>query len=61
MRKLILKGAGLIACALTVGALIGVFLTRTPTTESAEAQTASTANQPTTVVMQFPMGIAKGN
>lgn len=59
MKKLILKVAGLAACALTVGAFIGVLLTRTPTMENAKAQSASTANQSTTVVMQFPMGIAK--
>ncbi len=58
MKNLLKTGAILTACALLIGVGIGFFVTRTPTMETAEAKTA-TPNQPITVTMQFPMGIAK--
>lgn len=59
MKRILVKCAASVVGALTLGVIIGIFATRTPATENAEAKTASTTNQAISIVMQFPMVIAK--
>lgn len=52
--KTIKLGALLMACALTIGAGIGLYLTRVPATEPVAEKT---LGEPIQVTLQFPLGI----